>query len=216
MIKKIITSILMLSMVFAIAACSSGNTGPVAIVNGIEISREDFNAELDYNIAMYQQQGQELTAEELNDLKEFVLDTMINTALLLEAARNAGFDADTVNVDEEIAEIKGQFEDDAEFEAALEAEGLTLEFYREIITEYLMVQSLFEKELDFESIEVSEEEVNEMLEFFWEMYGEQGADLDEDELKAYFTADIRESKIDEMIGKFIDDLRAASNIEKKL
>ena len=214
MFKRFLSICLALSLVLIVAACSSGNTGPVAIVNGTEITREAFQSELDYNLLQYQQQGVELSAEDLASLEQFVVDNLVNTALLVEAAEKAGFTPETVDVDGEIAGIASQFEDEEQFEEAIVAEGMSLEDYKGLIAEYLMVQNLFEAELNLDNVVVSDEEVQEMLDMFMAQYeDDEETDVDIEDARAYFASVLEEEKIDQLIGEFIEQLRENSNIE---
>jgi glycerophosphoryl diester phosphodiesterase len=213
MFKRLIAIGMALSLMFIVAACSSGNNGVVAIVNGIEISREAFDTELNYNLQEYQQQEVELSEEDLETLKQLVLDKLVNTALLVDAAKKAGFTPGTVDIDGEMASIIAQFQDQDQFEQALAAEGLSLDDYKELIGEYLMVQGLFEAELDIDSVMVNDDEVQEMLDMFLAQYGDEDADFDVEDARAYFASTLREEKIDALIGDFIQELRQNSEIE---
>lgn len=210
--KKVAVIIFISSLILGLAACDKTPTGPVAIVNGVEITREAFDSELEYDLEYFNSQGMTLTDQELAEVKQNVVDRLINTHLLKEAALKAGINADTVDVDGELATIMESFEDEADFEQALAEADFTLESYKQVLADMLMIEALFEQELELSKIEVGEEEIEAMIASYLEYYGEED-DIDEEELREYAIYVLKERKIESLRFEYLEKLRGESDIE---
>ncbi|MTI96428.1 MAG: hypothetical protein FH749_13300 [Firmicutes bacterium] len=200
-------------LIFAVACSSSEPAGPVAIVNGSEISRSAFETELEYELEFYEMLGIELNDEDIAEIREGVLERLINIELLLGAAAAAGITTESVDVDAELDLIRDMFDTEDEFLGALESEGYTLDTYKQIMQEHLMVQALLDKELDFGNIELTPEELQELEEF----YDDEFADLEDaperEEVLEYYSSLWIEEKADMIVWEYIEELRAESEIE---
>lgn len=206
--KKIM--VFALVIVMALTGCSK--KGPVAIVNGVDISREDFDNELKFELAAYENQGVTLTDEQIDEVKKYVVDRLINTQLLKEAAAKAGITAASVDIDKELAAVKASFEDEATFEKALADANFTLEAYRSALTDVLMIEALFEKELELSKIEVGDEEIQEIVDLYLEKYeGEE--EIDEEDLREYAAYNLKEQKAESMRSAYVEKLRKDSEIK---
>jgi len=206
--KKII--ILALVMIMALTGCSK--KGPVAIVNGVDISREDFNTELKFELAAYESQGITLTDEQSDEVKKYVVDRLINTQLLKEAAAKAGITAASVKIDEELTAVKDSFEDEEAFAKALADAHFTLESYRSALADVLMIEALFEKELELSKIEVGEEEIQAMVDLYLKNY-EGDEEIDEEDLRKYVAYTLKEQKAESMRSEYVEKLRKESEIK---
>jgi hypothetical protein len=208
--KKITVFAVIMIMVMALTGCSK--KGPVAIVNGVEISREDFNTELKFELAAYETQGVTLTDEQIKEVKQYIVDRLINTQLLKEAAAKAGITAASLDVDGEFAAVKESFEDEATFEKALAEADFTLESYKAALTDVLMIEALFEQELELSKLEISEKEIQAMVDIYLENYeGEE--EIDEEDLREYLTYTLKEKKAESMRGEYVEKLRKESEIK---
>lgn len=217
MLKKLFLAVLVLSLVLAAGCGNSTLNGPVARVNGIEISRADFDAEVEAEIDGYVNQGYDLTDDDILMVEEYVLERLINNAMLLDAAEKSGITEGSVDIDGEIDEIKKQFEDEDEFLLALEEMEISLEEYRVLVAEYLIIEDFFKQELDLDNVQVSEEEIQELVDEFFSEY--DGEDEDEDEdidpefVWNYFSDSLKEERINSLITDLIEELREDSEIE---
>ncbi|MTI96234.1 MAG: hypothetical protein FH749_12285 [Firmicutes bacterium] len=207
--KRFVFLTLILGMVLFAAACSS-DPGPVAIVNGEEVSRADFDSEFNYSRYQYEHQGIELSDDELTELKEVVLEQVVNTVILRQNAVEAGLAVETEAVEQELDAIKQNFSSEENFNQALEQEGFTLEEYMQLLEEDLLIQQLYEAKLDLENIEVSEEELEETLAIYQEQYGDE---VELEELEEFVIQILKDEKANTKISLFIDELRAESEIE---
>ncbi len=208
--KKITVFAIVFSLLLGLAGCSQ--KGPVAIVNGVEISREAFDSEVNYDLASYESQGVTLTDEEIKQVKQYAVDRLINTHLLKAAAIKAGITAESVDVEKELAAVKDSFPDEDAFEQALTDAEFSLESYKSVLTDILMIEALFEQELELSKIEVGEEDIQAAVDLYLQNY-EGDEEIDEEDLREYLAYTLKEQKADSMRSDYIAQLRKDSEIE---
>ncbi len=133
----------------------------IAEVNGEEISTDVYEEELkqaltsvttNYAVDWNDPENQAL----IPMLQEQVLDQLIQRELLYQLAEQEGVTVDSAAVDEEIASIKAQIEEEesiADWETFLAMNNLTEEEARELITENLLMEELARKHSDAENVE---------------------------------------------------------------
>jgi hypothetical protein len=191
-------------------SASSGNdNGPVAIVNGQEISRTDFNDLSEQNAS---QQGFDLSSLDAEMRKQFeteIVNALISQTLLEQAANNSGVTAASADVDTQMDIIKSQFETEEEFEIALLAEGITVEELRTLISQDLAIQAYLQKELNLSVISATEEEIEEV-------YG-QAAAVQEvppfEEVRDQVKILVIQQKQQELRDEFVAKLRTQAEIK---
>lgn len=214
-LKKLFGLLFIGILVISAVGCSDGGSSDspvVAMVNGTELTREEFDSIVEYNVAYYESQGSQLSDEDLETIQELVLESMIDDYLLLDAADNAGFTPETVDVDGEIASlIEEQFEDESKFEEYIQDLGLNRDEYREQMARVLMIDEHLEAELELSQVEVSEDELNAAVDDFMESDDEM--ELEREYVEEYFASTLVEEKTNEMIYEYLEELRADSEIE---
>lgn len=142
-ISRGIAALLLATLVVgALAGCSGGSGGgslfggseeAVATVNGIDIPRSELDA-------MYQQvvnqAGGELDEETAAAYKRQLLQMMIDSALVTEAAEELGADLSKDAVEERLTQLRGT-QDEAAFEEQLSAAGLDMDDARKSVRDML-------------------------------------------------------------------------------
>lgn len=211
MLKKIAAYTLVFALLIVAAGCGSEDNGPVASVNGVEIPWETFDMEFQYELTMYQQDGTVLKESEKEQIKLLVVDRLINNILLRDAVEDAGITADDVDVDGQLTEVMGRFDDEEEFNDALDIAGFSLEEYKLVIAEYLMIEELFESQLMLSEISVDEKDIQKEMDYLVENY--EGDDLDVEELREFVEHTLKQDKAEELRSLYIDQLRSDSDIE---
>lgn len=196
-----------------LTGCAPAAKGPVAIVNGVEIARADYERELHFELASFTRAGYELSKEELKIVEETVLERLINNCLLLGAAEAAGINRDSVDVQGTLEKIISNYEDEAEFEAELEANGFTREEFQELIAEALIIEELFELELKLSTVEVNDEEIEAEVQEYLDALGDEAEELDVEEVRSYFAYVLVQEKIHELKMGYIQELREQSDIQ---
>jgi parvulin-like peptidyl-prolyl isomerase len=147
---------------------SSGNRpqtsgGLVAEVNNTGISYQQWQNAFYNFISRYDNQTlSNMTDETLAFIKNSVTDQLINSTLLLQHAQNTNITIPESDINEEIEKIKSSFESETDFNDALKRSNITLRQLKDDINRQLMIGEVIEREYD--SIEISEEELSQYYE----------------------------------------------------
>lgn len=192
----------------------------VATVNGEPLDLAAYTQQLEQTKAAYkQQQGLDLDAEEnkeaLKQVKQMLLDEMITHTLLLQQAEKEGIQLTEDDIQEQLTLIKSRFSDQAQFEDALEASGLTLEDLEKDISDLLMIDQYLAQAIP-EEITVSEEEVSSYYDYYKEQIeqtqaGETVPELEE--IKPQIEVFLKEQKSLQAKNDFLETLKSDSKIE---
>ncbi len=111
-----------------------------------------------------------------------------------------------------MAAVRGEYADEAAFIRALADADFTLDTYRTALTDILIIEALFEQELELSKVTVSEEEVQERVDLYLENY--EGEDeLDLEELEEYARYMLSEDKAQALRNQYLDRLWQESEIE---
>jgi hypothetical protein len=128
-LNLLLPALLLLSPV---PSAATPGTGIVATVNGAEILERKLQAAVD---GYLRQQGGDADvtsqAENSREVRMNVLDVLIGQELLWQAAREAQLLASDAEVDAALAQTRGRFDSETEFEIELQESGYTPETYRE-------------------------------------------------------------------------------------
>jgi hypothetical protein len=184
----------------------------VAVVNGEEILRKEYEASIKSVVEGYQQQGVDMDSKEgkelINQAKQGVLDELIQHKILVQDAEKQGYEASEKDVDEQLDQIKEQFSTDEEFEAALEQYQITLDGLKEQISTQIKVEQYTAKEVG--EITVTEEE----LEAFYEEFSKQSDDPPAyEEAKPQIEQHLKQQRTEEELQKIVEKLKEESDIE---
>ncbi len=129
----------------------------VAVVNGVVITRAHYDKELRVHLERVSRQGRQISDDQLVELKNEVLDGLIEREVLYQQSQKAGIKVDAQKVDDQMADIKKRFPNDAEFQKALTGISLTEGEVRTQIKRGLSIRGLIDKEVA-EKIVITEEE----------------------------------------------------------
>ncbi|QOY35417.1 SurA N-terminal domain-containing protein [Anaerobacillus isosaccharinicus] len=182
--------------------------GAVAIVNGEEISEQQFVNQLEQVKMSYQQQGIEIDEENEVLIKNHVLDQLVNTTLIVQAATEEGFSPSNDEVQAELDQIRGQYDSDEEFNTILEQNNLDLTTFENEITYQLSINRYVADKI--EEPLVSEVEIKER----YDLYKQQTEEMPElEEIEAQLKEEIKNEKNQASIGELVERLRNESQIE---
>jgi len=137
-----------------------GDDALAAVVNGTEISRETVELDLERFKEQLLSSGRIVSDADNGELREIVLDGLINRELLFQESEKSGFRVTEDQVEERIQTIKSQFSDESQYSDALAMENITEENLRTDILVGLSIQQLLEAEI-FPQVTVSDEEIRE-------------------------------------------------------
>lgn len=201
--------------VLLVGACRANSPDTpdiVARVNGMEIARSEFETELAFEISVFTRQGMELSAQDRETLKKLVVERLINNRLLLDAAQAAGITPDTVDVEASVLAIVRLYGDEDALAQELEVSGLTMDRFRMLVTEALIIEELFEAKLQLSAVQVTEEEIAAEVEKFLAAVGDV-EELEDDLVWEYVANELARQKAEDLKYQFIKQLRDNSEIE---
>jgi peptidyl-prolyl cis-trans isomerase C len=130
----------------------------VATVNGVGIPRSDFEIVVQQTRQQYAAQGQQIPEAQLPQLQQNIIDQMVAEELLYQEGTRSGIEASSESVDQQLEQIKGQFQTEEQYSQALEQNGTSEEELREDIERSLVVQQTVQA-VTSDLGEVSEEDV---------------------------------------------------------
>lgn len=129
----------------------------VAEVNGVVISREQFDKEFEIHLERISRQGRQMTDDQLATLKKDVLEGLIERELLFQESQKAGIKIQDQKVDEQLAAIKKRFPSEAEFNSALSKMNLTEAEVKAQIARGLAIRDLIDQQIT-SKMEITDEE----------------------------------------------------------
>src|SRR5690625_4042930 len=163
--------------------------GPaVAEVNGRTISEAQFQRAYANNVQLYSQFFGPIQGQMLEEVMYVSLQDLITDVLVREAAAEADLPVSNAEIDEELAELKAGFPDEATYSMALGLSVMTERELRELLREELAVQKL-EQSVRARA-ELSEEEL-------------EGVDEE-------MAASLRRAAEDEAVRRWLDELHEAA------
>lgn len=136
----------------------------VATVNDEELIMSDLQQILAPQMAQIEQMEGQVEEEQMEELLAQVqtqaVEQLVNQELILQTANEYDIQVDEETVQSQLEQTKAQFEDEEQFEQALESENLTLDELENSFREQLKIQNLLTLDhLDDDEITVSEEDV---------------------------------------------------------
>jgi hypothetical protein len=229
MMKRIFTGILLLSIaVLVLGACSKdsskGNAEKenkedlVATVDGKDISKQEYNKELEAMKASYEQQGMpadQMDSKMKKELEKSVLDQMINAELLLQTAEKDGISIEQKEVDAELEKIKTNFGDEKQFEEALKKNEMTEKELKGQLEKQMTVTKYLDSKIG--KVEASEQEIQAMYDQYKQQLESQKQKPEElEKIKPQLEQQVLSQKKDEKISKLVEDLRKKNEDKIKI
>ena len=156
-VKMAVVFTVMLATVLAWAAEKSAAGDKAAIVNGVVISKESYDHELDFFVRRAAAQGQALPDEQMAQIKNQVLEGLIDRELLFQESKKKGIVVNAEAVSDEFQKIQQRYPNKEEFNKLLSEMGLTESDVRKQIARGMAIQQLMDKEVT-EKIKISDEE----------------------------------------------------------
>jgi peptidyl-prolyl cis-trans isomerase C len=117
--------LLMLSVGMAFSEEKKPVVKKLAVVNGVVITKVDFDRKLHQVKQHMLRRGQEISDDRLAEIKTDVLETMINEELLFQESRNKGITVEPEAIATDLKRIKKGFATDADFKKLIAESGLT-------------------------------------------------------------------------------------------
>ena len=184
----------------------------VAVVNGEDVLGKFYNSVARQMETSLLQTGEDVTAPENADLvKTQALTAIVDNTLVIQDAKEKGYEPEEAAVDEQVEGLKSQFETEEALEEALARTGFTMDDIREQLRERMMYDSYVTEEL--EAGEVTDEEVQEAYDGF-AASSEEAPSFEE--MEPTIRQSLQEQKQQEAVMVRIEELRESAEIEEKI
>jgi peptidyl-prolyl cis-trans isomerase C len=118
-----------------------------AEINGVVITKQQFDKELNIHLDRVARQGRQVPDDQLAALKIDILDGLIEREVLYQECQKAGIKIDEQKIDEQLAAIKKRFPSEAEFKTALSKMNLTEDEVQMQISRGLAIRALIEQQI---------------------------------------------------------------------
>lgn len=184
----------------------------VATVNGVKISKLDFDSTLRQLTANVTQQGADVTDPAiLSDLRDQAVESLVNTEILRQSALAAGEAVLPEDVDARYEEIESSIGGAEALAARMKELLVTDAMLRRDIENDLLIQAYLDKSVDRSAVTVSEDEVKAL----YEQAAASGSDVPPlAEVRDQVEGQIRFNKEQALVSEFVDQLRKDATVEK--
>lgn len=188
----------------------------VALVNGVEITKEAFDTQLASAITAFKAQG--INTDDPNNLSQIkiqALNDLINNELVNQGITKAGLSVGTQDVEAQVQALIAQAGGADKFKEQLTASNLTEEKLRENIGRQLLVQSFLLQNIDISTATATAAEIKK---FYDDAVAAQKAQASTAEIPAFkdvleqIRQQIINTKQQTLINAFIENLRSKSQI----
>ena len=156
-IKTIMVLTLILGSALAWAAEKKAPGDKVAVVNGVTISKDTYDRELDFFVRRAAPGGQQIPDVQMAQMKSEVLESLIDRELLFQESKKKGIQVKSDAVSDQLQKIQQRYPNKEEFKKLLSNMGLTESDVQAQIERGMAIQELLDKEVTGK-IKVSDEE----------------------------------------------------------
>jgi peptidyl-prolyl cis-trans isomerase C len=132
--------------------------GIVAVVNGDEITRADFDREMAIVQRQLLRMRKPQSALNLSEIKKEVLESLINKQLLYQESRKKDIRISEAELNKQMQKVKERFPDEKTFKELLQKEGLSLNDLKSQIKRDLVLQRFIDTQF-VKNITVSDQEM---------------------------------------------------------
>lgn len=192
---------------------SGNNSAAVALVNGEEISENEFNSRVAQTESLLAAQGQSAQLEDptvRSQMEQQILDQMILETLLLQKAEEQGVSVSSAEVDQEISNLVEQVGGQEAFEAQLNEQNISESQLRSDIEQQLITQQFLEANVDVNSVEVTDEEARA---FYDEVAAQQEGLPPFEDIEQEVHAQIMQQKQAQLVNVYAQQLRSEAEVE---
>lgn len=185
--------------------------GPIAIVNGEEIARTEFDEQLSQVEAGYAQQGVPFPqGEQLAELQQQVVTRLVQQTLVLQESEAQGITATDEEIEAEYQATTSSFPDEATLKQALEAEGLTPDDVKALIADNIKIGKLLDSVIQQAQLAPpTEEELHQL----YDLAVQQQELPPFDEVRAQLEAELTSQRENEVVQAYVQELEASGNVE---
>ena len=146
---------LMSALAWAVEEKAPGDK--VAVVNGVTISKDTYDRELNFFVRRAAPGGKTIPDEQMAQMKNEVLESLIDRELLYQESKKKGIQIKSEAVTDQLQKIQQRYPSKEEFNKLLSNMGLTESDVQMQIARGMAIQELIDKEVT-EKVKVSDEE----------------------------------------------------------
>jgi peptidyl-prolyl cis-trans isomerase C len=147
----------LLAPLFAFGQETETIKDPVAVVNGVKISKKEYDREINLQLQTASQRGRQIPEAMLPKLKADILNNLIDRELLYQESQKKNISVKAEEVDLQIKTIKDRFANQEEFEKTIAEMGLTEADIKSEIEHNMAIRDLIDTQV-IDKITISESE----------------------------------------------------------
>lgn len=191
----------------------------MVVINGEEILKEEFTKEFERTKVMVSAQyGIDLEDEEnealIPQLQQQTMQNLVSQTVLLQEAENQDLNPSEEEIESNLEELKEQLGGEEGYQEALEEDNLTEEDLKDMLSQEAKISQVIENNVDFDSIEVTEEDIENYYEQYTAQMEEQQQEAPPLEaIKEDLKAQIKQQKTQEIEQVYVQNLMDESDIE---
>lgn len=184
----------------------------VATVNGEDIPGSELKKSVKQTENIAEQQGANLSdASVQNMIQDQSLSLLINSTLLVQAAKKDNLAATKDDVDKQYKDVEDQFGGADALNAQMQKDGLTEADLRKNIEEQLIIKAYLEKQPSYANATVTESDIQTAYDSYKAQYGTSTPALDQ--ISSQIKDQLIQQKQQDAINGILDALRASSTIK---
>lgn len=172
LLRVFILSIICVGLIFsqtAIAVEKAKAKVAVATVNGADITEDEFNMAMNFFQQRIAMQGQKLEDDQLNEIKKKILDNMIDTELLYQAAGKEKAKIDEEQLKTQWSRVEERMKTDAAYKENIDKMNLSADEMKNQIRRQMLIQQ-FVTDKFVNTTTVPDEEIKAYYESNGEMF----------------------------------------------
>ncbi|MBW2180528.1 MAG: SurA N-terminal domain-containing protein [Deltaproteobacteria bacterium] len=168
----------------------------IAVVNGVEITRESFNLELKPLLVEISEQENKPTDSQMLNIKKNVLEKMIVNELLYQESMKDGINVDDGTVNDRVNQLKKQYSKEAGFKKELSRLGMSEEDLKLQVRKEMTIQQYVYKKF-VENMTVTNKELSD----YYNKYG-----------KERIRQNLKQAKAQKELNAYVEKLKAGAAI----
>ena len=128
-------------------AQAGSQTDVVATVNGVKIYRKELDRTFNAHVNQGQNGGANLPPEQTQQLQQIILDRLVESELLCQKGKELNITAPDEEILSRIEQFKKQFPTEAEFNAKLKENGISLEDLKSELRKNMVISKVIQQQM---------------------------------------------------------------------
>lgn len=143
LVQNVAVAFLLLSFP-GLAEETKSSSEKVAVVNGVIITQEEYNKELDFHLQRASQRGLQVSDDQMAKLKDDILESLIEREILFQESQKSGIEVEQKSIDDQLSVIKKRFPTEDEYKNALSTMKLSEDAVKMQIKKGLAIKELID------------------------------------------------------------------------